>query len=90
MLGDEQLFVITSDLADYQPIFLSETPTGAQTAGNWRILWMLKFFSIKAVNTIRREAIEGWDSADTPVAKAKAASKALYPCSTIEPSWCWY
>jgi hypothetical protein len=56
--SQDALYVIYSELADFQPINLSETPPGYQEGGNLRIAYMLKTFAIKQVNTILREANE--------------------------------
>jgi hypothetical protein len=59
-INEEALYVLYSDLSDFQPISLSETPEFYQTSGNARILWMLKTFAVKAVNNVVRESVGTW------------------------------
>jgi hypothetical protein len=53
--NEDVLYALYSDLADFQPINLSETPEYYLKSGNLRILYMLKTFALKAVNSIVRE-----------------------------------
>jgi len=52
------LFMLYNDLADFQPISLSELPKAYLEAGNLRVFYMLKTFSIKFLNAAYREANE--------------------------------
>jgi hypothetical protein len=63
-LEGDALYVLYSDLADFQPINLSETPIAYQQGGNLRILYMLKTFAIKAINSIVRESSGLWKDGD--------------------------
>ena len=76
-LTRDGLYILYSDLADYQPTDLSETSTGFQEAGDARIFWMLKSFAIKAVNNIVRETSDLWRS-DKFSDKAKAVKNFFY------------
>lgn len=48
-------FLLFSELADVQPISLDEMPEGYLRGGNWRILYMLKTFTIKQIDIFRND-----------------------------------
>ena len=77
LLEGDSLFVLYSDLSDFQPISLSETPLYYQTSGNLRIMWMLKTYSIKTMNTLVRELSGLW-RADNAADRSKAVMKFSY------------
>lgn len=54
------LFALFNDLSNWQPISLSEMPQAYLTAGNMRVIYMLKTFAIKALNSIHREVSTDW------------------------------
>jgi hypothetical protein len=58
--NEDALYVLYSDLADMQPINLSETPPGYQELENGRIFYMLKTFAVKQVNNVMRESVQEW------------------------------
>lgn len=51
-------YLLFSELANFQPIALSEMPQAYLTAGNGRIFYLLKSYSLKAANTFYRESIQ--------------------------------
>jgi len=57
VITDNVKMLVYSRLADFQPIGLSEMPQGYLTAGNGRIFYMLKTFTIKQFDAFRNEAI---------------------------------
>jgi hypothetical protein len=61
----DALFVLFNDLSQWQPISLSEMPAAYNTAGNMRIAYMLKSFNIKALNNIKREVMNDYNSGNT-------------------------
>lgn len=48
-------FLLASDLMDIQPVALSEMPEAYNRAGNWRVLYMLKSFTIKLLDVYRND-----------------------------------
>ncbi len=56
--SDNVLFLAFNELADMQPISLSEVPEGYLTAGNGRIFYMLKTWTIKLLDIYRREVFQ--------------------------------
>jgi len=65
-------FFAFNALSDFQPVSLSEMPAKYLTAGNGRILYALKSYNIKALNTIYRESVNTWKKGKTPQERAKA------------------
>lgn len=55
VVSDDVKFLLWSAIADYQPIALSEQPELYLTAGNGRLFYMLKTFTIKQIDVWRRE-----------------------------------
>lgn len=54
-------FLLFSELADVQPIALSEMPEKYLTAGNGRIFYMLKTYAIKQIDVFRNETFVNMD-----------------------------
>jgi hypothetical protein len=63
--------LLFSELSEFQPISLSETPEFFLTSGNLRIFYMLKTFAIKAINSAVREFTIEWNK-DTTTSRVKA------------------
>jgi len=55
--NEDTLFAVYSILADYQPINLSEYPEAYLRHPNGRVFYMLKTFTIKQLDSVRREAL---------------------------------
>lgn len=51
-------FLMYNELADVQPITLSEMPEGYLVGGNYRSLYMLKTFMVKRIDTFRNECFD--------------------------------
>lgn len=51
-------FLMFNELADVQPITLSEMPEGYLVGGNYRSLYMLKTFMVKRIDTFRNECFD--------------------------------
>lgn len=49
-------YLIFAELSNIQPISLSEVPENYLKAGNWRIAYMLKTFTLKAMDIARNDA----------------------------------
>lgn len=54
---DDVLFLVANDLADQQPIWYSELPPGALDS-KLRLLYMLKSFTIKQIDVVRRDVVQ--------------------------------
>jgi hypothetical protein len=54
--------LLFSELSEFQPVSLSETPEFFLTSGNLRIFYMLKTFAIKAINSTVREFRVEWQA----------------------------
>jgi hypothetical protein len=72
-------FYSVCKLADYQPIWVSEMPEIYARAGNGRIFYMLKSFTLKMFDVFRREAFQ---KIKTPGQRAKGI-KNLIKLATI-------
>ena len=57
-ITDNVRFFVFSDISQFQPISLSQMPAKYLTAGNGRIFYSLKSYSIKALSNIRRESFD--------------------------------
>jgi hypothetical protein len=68
--------LLFNDLLDLQPVALSEMPEFYLKGGNLRILYMLKTFTIKQVDTLRRVAIADVKKAKGPKEKLAAVGRA--------------
>jgi hypothetical protein len=53
-------FFLFNELADIQPITLSEMPQGYLDSTNGRLLYMLKSFTLKQYDIVRREVVKEW------------------------------
>jgi len=66
-------FLLFNELADLQPITLSELPPGYLTAGNYKLVYMLKSFMLKQIDIVRRNVVQQYKKGN----KAKAAMTAI-------------
>ena len=57
-LTEDGKFLLFNKVADYQPITQSEMPYGYLKAWNTRLLYVLKSFSLKQIESLRREGID--------------------------------
>lgn len=48
-------YILFSELSDIQPISLAEMPVGYLAGGNYRVLYMLKTYTMKQIDIYRRE-----------------------------------
>ena len=71
-------FFAFNELADVQPISLSEMPEKYLTAKNGRLLYMLKSFTLKQIDMVRREVVQEWKRGNKLEASKKAALLAGY------------
>lgn len=71
-MTEDVKFVIANDLLDLQPVALSEMPEGYLRAGNGKIFWMLKTFTLKQISIYRRDGVnkitKGLKTGDTKLA----------------------
>ncbi|MDB4417003.1 hypothetical protein N9232_00500 [Akkermansiaceae bacterium] len=65
-------------LADVQPIALSEMPEGYLRAKNGRLLYMLKSFTLKQLDIVRRNVVQEWNKGNKLQASKQAALLAGY------------
>lgn len=65
-------------LADVQPIALSEMPEAYLRAKNMRLLYMLKSFTLKQLDIVRRNIIQEWNKGNKLQASKQAALLAGY------------
>lgn len=56
--SDNVRFLLFSELSDVQPVSLSELPEFYNKSGNMRVLYMLKSFMVKRIDTFRNEAFD--------------------------------
>jgi len=67
-----------NELADVQPIFLSELPRAYIENPNGRILYMLKSYTLKAYDVVRNQVIDEYAKGNKAQALKKAAALAAY------------
>lgn len=65
--SDNLMYLVFSELSDVQPVSLSELPEFYNTSGNLRVLYMLKSFMVKRIDTFRNECFDKLKSKDTSV-----------------------
>ena len=71
-------FYAFNELADVQPIILSEMPEAYLNSPNGRILYMLKSFTLKQWDIVRREIMGEWNKGNKLTAVKKATVMAGY------------
>lgn len=69
VISDNVLYLMFSELSDVQPVSLSELPEFYNRGGNLRVLYMLKSFAVKRIDTFRNECIDKIKSKDLNVRK---------------------
>lgn len=57
-MSDNVKLLLFSELSDVQPVSLAEMPVGYLRGGNWRALYMLKTYTVKQIDTYRREIFD--------------------------------
>lgn len=57
-------FLLFSELSDVQPISLAEMPVNYLQEGNWRVMYMLKTYTMKQMDIYRREIFDNLASGD--------------------------
>ena len=67
-----------NELADVQPIALSEMPEAYLRAKNGRLLYMLKSFTLKQLDVVRNSVVHEWQRGDKKKAVKQAALLAGY------------
>lgn len=65
--SDNVMFLLFSELSDVQPVSLSELPEFYNTSGNLRVLYMLKSFAVKRIDTFRNECFDKIKSKDASI-----------------------
>lgn len=63
-ITDNVKYLVYSKLLDFQPVALSEMPEQYLRAGNGRVFYMLKTFTLKQFDVYRREVYQGLASGD--------------------------
>lgn len=63
-MSENARFLAYSELLEYQPGSITEYPLSYAEAGNGRIMWMLKSYTIKQVDVYRREIFSKLASGD--------------------------
>lgn len=71
-------FLAFNKLSDFQPISLSEMPEKYLTAGNGRVMYMLKTFTIKQFDIYRREGFRKIFHGDSVKERAEGAKNLIY------------
>jgi len=74
---EKAMFFAFNELSDFQPVSLSEMPAQYLNAGNGRILYALKSYNIRALNTITREVFTKYANAKTQEEKIAAGANGL-------------
>ena len=77
-MTDTVKYFLFNELADVQPIALSEFPQGYLDNPNHRILYMLKSFTIKQIDVVRRNVIQEYAKGNKGTAVKNAALLGAY------------
>jgi len=77
-MTDTVKYFLFNELADVQPIALSEFPQGYLDNPNHRILYMLKSFTIKQIDVVRRNVIQEYAKGNKGTAIKNAALLGAY------------
>ena len=77
-LTEDVKFLLFNELADIQPITLSEMPQAYLDNPNGRILYMLKSFTLKQYDIARREVVQQWSKGNKMEAVKNATRLAGY------------
>jgi len=80
-ITDNIKFLAFAELADVQPIAMSSMPAGYARAGNLRLMYMMKSFTIRQINWIYRESIKEMGSKKT---FARGAKRLIQLAITLE------
>ena len=64
-ITDDVKYLAFNKLLDFQPVALSEMPEAYLRAGNGKVFYMLKTWSIKMIDVYRREAIQKMTKKET-------------------------
>ena len=56
-VSDNVKYLLYSEVADFQPVSLSDMPEAYLTAGNARLFYMLKTYSLKLLDVYRNESV---------------------------------
>jgi hypothetical protein len=75
---DNVKFLAFNELSDIQPISLSELPPAYLNNPNGRILYMLKSFTLKQYDVVRRNIVQEWNKGNKMTAVKNAALYAGY------------
>lgn len=70
-------YLLFSELSDVQPISLAEMPVHYLKGGNWRVMYMLKTYTVKQFDIYRREVFADLASGD-PVRTAKGLANFIH------------
>ena len=75
---DNTKFHAFNELADVQPITLSEMPQAYLDSPNGRIFYMLKSFTLKQIDVARRKVVQEWKKGNKLEATKNAIALAAY------------
>ena len=77
-ITDNVKFYAFNELSDVQPVSLMEMPEGYLNFKGGRLLYMLKSFTLKQYDIVRREVIQQWNRGEKVEAVKNAALLASY------------
>lgn len=76
-MTEDVKYILFSELSDIQPISISEMPLYYANGGNWRLMYMLKSYTVRQLDIFRREAIDDIFTKD-PARVAKGFKNLLH------------
>lgn len=77
-ITDNVKFHAFNELSDVQPITLSEMPKAYLNNPNGRLLYMLKSFTLKQIDVVRRNVVQQWKKGNKAEAIKNATALAAY------------
>jgi len=77
-ITDNVKYYALNELADVQPVFLSELPRAYIENPNGRVLYMLKSYTLKAYDVVRSQVIQEYAKGNKAEAIKKAGALAAY------------
>ena len=72
-ITDDVKFFLFNEIAELQPVTLSEMPQAYLENPNWRILYQLKTFVVKQYDVVRNNIVQEWDAGNKKEAVKNAA-----------------
>ena len=71
-ITDNVKFLMFSKILDLQPSAITEVPEYYASGGNWRVLYMLRQFTLKRMSVLRNKAVKTFAKGSSPAQRLEA------------------